>query len=271
MADTTLNNMIDPEVLADMIAYEFDKKIRFTPLAQTDNTLQGQPGSTLKMPAFTYIGDASQVEEGESIPLNKLGTESKEVTIAKAGNGVEITDESILSGYGDPLGEATRQIQQSIAQKVDDDFIQVLSSAVQTTGEDVTTLQGLQNGLDVFENEDDEPVVLVMENSDAGKLRIDAAGNFIQGSELGAERMLNGVYGDILGVQIVRSRKLEPGEAYLVKAGALKYVTKRSVQVETDRDIVRRTTVVTADHHYAPYLYDEQKVVKFNGGGEETP
>ncbi|MGP4854927.1 hypothetical protein ACTXP3_27585, partial [Klebsiella pneumoniae] len=70
---------------------------------------------------------------------------------------------------------------------------------------------------------------LVMNSADASKLRIDAASNFVQGSELGAQRLLNGVYGDILGVQIVRSRKLAEGEAYLVKPGALRYVTKRGV------------------------------------------
>lgn len=263
MAQTKLNNMVDPEVLADMISFELADAIRFSPLANVDTTLQGQPGSTLKFPAFTYIGDASDVAEGTAIPLDQLGTESKEVTVKKAGKGVEITDEALLSGYGDPLGEATKQLQLAITNKVDNDFIAALDGATQTSAEDVTTVAGLQAGLDIFADEGDESVVLVMHPTDAGKLRIDAGTNFVQGSELGAQRLLNGVYGDILGVQIVRSRKVAEGEAYLVKAGALSLVMKRGVQVETDRDIVNKTTVVTADQHYAPYLYDDSKVVKF--------
>ena len=61
----------------------------------------------------------------------------------------------------------------------------------------------------------------------------------------------------------MRSRKLEEGEAFLVKAGALKLVMKRGTQVESERNIVNKTTVVTADQHYAPYLYNDAKVVKF--------
>lgn len=209
------------------------------------------------------IGDAVDVPEGTAIPLDKLGSTSKQVEVKKAGKGVEITDEAVLSGYGDPLGEAAKQLQLAIANKVDEDIIAALKGATQTADGDIKTVAGLQAAIDMFDDEDDEPLTLLVSPADASALRTDANTNFLSATEIGANRVVNGSIGEILGVQIVRSRKLEAGEAFLVKSGALKLVMKRGTQVESERNIVNKTTVVTADQHYAPYLYNDAKVVKF--------
>ncbi|MBS8076346.1 N4-gp56 family major capsid protein, partial [Streptococcus suis] len=116
---TKMEQMLDPEVLADMIDAEIGKAIRFAPLAEVDTTLQGQPGTTLTVPKWDYIGDAEEVAEGEPIPVTQLGFTKTTMTIKKIGKSVEITDEAILSGYGDPVGQAAKQIVQAIDHKVD--------------------------------------------------------------------------------------------------------------------------------------------------------
>ena len=58
---TKLSELIDPEVMGDMVSARIPKKLRVAPFAKIDDTLQGVPGDTITVPAYTYIGDASDV------------------------------------------------------------------------------------------------------------------------------------------------------------------------------------------------------------------
>lgn len=270
MVQTKLENMVDPQVLAEMIREKLEAKIRFAPLANVDNTLVGQPGSTITVPKWKYIGDAEVVAEGEAIDLTKLESETEDFTIQKAAKGVEITDEAVLSGYGDPVGEAGDQLMISIAQKVDNDALEALdSTGLEYSSADGITFDAVDEAQAIFNDEDDEPMVLVANPKDVSKLRKTAGEDWTRASELGDNIIVNGVFGEVLGAQIIRSRKVEEGTAYLVKSGALAIYMKRDADVEDDRDIIHKTTVITADQHYGAHLYDESKAVKITTGGGE--
>lgn len=276
MADTTtmLADMVNPEVLAPMVSYELDKALRFTPLAQVDDNLKGQPGDTVKYPVFEYIGDAKDVAEGQPIPLDKLGSKTKSAKIKKAAKGTQITDEAVLSGYGQPLKESTKQLGLSMANKIDGDVLDAAKGGTQKVN--ITPdVAGVQAGLDVFGDEDDTTVVMIVNPKNAAKIRMDAIKNKM-GSEAGANQLIAGTYFDVLGVQIVRSKKLSDTEALFIKANetspALKLIRKRDVEVETARDIIKKITIMTSDALYTAYLYDPTKVVvgTIGGAGEDA-
>ena len=112
---TKLSELIDPEVMGDMVSARIPKKLRVAPFAKIDDTLQGVPGDTITVPAYTYIGDASDVAEGGEVAIEKMTTSTRKATIKKAMKGIGLTDEAVLSGYGNPVGEANTQLALAIA------------------------------------------------------------------------------------------------------------------------------------------------------------
>lgn len=278
MTQTKIEQMVNPEVMADMVSAKLPKMIKFTPLAYVERELVGQPGNTVTVAKWVYSGDAKDITEGEAIVPDQLTTDKSTMTIKKAGKGVEVTDEALLSGYGDPLGQAAHQISLAIANKVDNDLVVEAKKATQYVDDAPTTGAALDKALAVFEDEEDARYVALVNPKDAIDLRADTVKEWVRGSEIGANIVISGTFGETHGVQIVRSKKVEKGKGFLVKVSAVETDTddvakygafvinlKRDVAVETDRDILKKTTVITGDEHYGVYLYDPTKVVKFGG------
>ena len=278
MADqvTQSSNVLDPQVLADMIPAKLTAGLKFTSLAQVDRTLEGKPGSTVEFPTWNYIGDAEDIKENEPIDTSKLTYGSKAATIKKIGKGGSVTDEALETGYGDAWGELSNQLGLALANKVDNDVLETLRQAVQNASIDLS-LDGIQDALDVYNSEDDAPTVLIVSPKVAGRLRLAAGKDWLRGTQLGADAVSKGVYGDILGVQIIRSRKLNANEAFLVKTGAedgkpaVKLMLKRDIKVEPDRVPKYNRTDIYATAMEAAYLYDPTKVVKITFKGVEGP
>lgn len=263
MTQTKLANLVNPEVMADMISAGVKSKLKFSPLARLDETLVGQAGDTVTVPRYEYIGDAEDLTEGVAMGTTVLTTSSQSVTVKQAGKAVEITDKAALAGYGDPVGEAEKQLETSIAQKVDKDCVSALATATLTHDASASLISygSIVSAIDKFEEEDDEQKILFIHPLQKGQIRNDA-----QFTENVPNAFMTGVIGEIAGCQVVASNKV-PFDAttysnLIVKPGALAIYLKRDVLVESQRDILAKTTVISADEHYAAALEDESKVVK---------
>lgn len=213
-----------------------------------------------------------------AIEPDQLTTDKSTMTIKKAGKGIELTDEALLSGFGDPLGQAAHQISLAIANKVDNDLVVEAKKATQYVDDAPVTGDALDKALAVFADEEDARYVALINPEDAIALRSNTVKEWLRGSEIGANTVVSGTFGETHGVQIVRSKKVTKGKGFLVKISAVETDTddvakygafvinlKRDVAIETDRDILKKTTVITGDEHYGVYLYDPTKVVKFGG------
>ena len=265
MTMTKLEKMINPEVLASMVDGELEFAIKFAPLATVDTTLVGRPGNTVSLPAYKMIGEAVDVAEGEAIPVEALATEMENVTVKKAGKGVRITDEAILSGYGDPLGQASKQLAKAIASKVDTDVMACLEGI----GEEMTinktlSAEVVSEALVKFGEDLEGQKVLLVSPAQLHTLKQDPTWLSVQ--ELGKEALVEGAIGQIHGCDVVISNRVT-NTNYIVKPGAVAIYLKKDTSLETERIHNIRATELTVDKHYTVHLADVTKAIKIAGAG----
>ena len=271
MAITRLNNLINPEVIADFVDAKLVDNMVFAPLATIDYTLEGRAGDTLKFPVWRYIGDASTLSEASSLSVATLVASSASVTVHKIAQGVELTDEAVLSGLGDSVGEAVSQITLALASGIDNEMLATMTANVASTMTYQTSISTVApadtdiiDALELFgEDIDGQKVAIVppavyTEMRKTGK----SAGNWIPASELSAEIAIKGTVGEYQGCQVIVSNKLKTsGNIFIVKPNALRLIMKRGAQVETDRDILKFSNVITGSVHFATYVYNASGLI----------
>ena len=272
---TMIADLINPQVMADMISAKIPMKLVVAPFAKVDTTLVGVPGNTITVPQYAYIGDAEDIAEGIAAETVKLATTTAEVTVKKAMKAVELTDEAVLSGYGNPVGETNNQLAKAIAAKVDVDAMDALQTAQLKYDGSASKISytGIIDAIDIFEEEVNTEKVIFVHPKQVTVLRKDA--NFISADTYPGNVVMTGEIGKIANCRVVASKKVpNDGTNYscpIVKlnndteteddAAALTIYLKRDTNVETDRVSLARKTDISVDKHYAVALSNASKVV----------
>lgn len=278
MTTTKLQDLINPQVMADMVSAKLPKKIRVAPIAKIDTTLVGQPGDTITIPSFEYIGDAEDVAEGVEAGVTKLTSTSKSAKVKKAMKAVELTDEAVLSGYGNPVGEANSQLATSIAAKIDNDCMEALLGANTKTFDgsaSVIKYAGIVDAIDLFEEEENTEKIMYINPKQVTTLRKDP--EFISADKYPGYTIVSGEIGKICNTRVVPSKKvtLDDTSAFytcpIVKmtqdeeteeeAAALTIFLKRDVNLETERNTLARKTIASVDEHYVAAVTNASKIV----------
>lgn len=280
---TYLAQLIDPEVMAPMISAKIPAAIVATPFAKIDYSLAGKPGSTITVPKYKYIGDAEDLAEGVTADKTKLETSKAEYSIKKAVKQVELTDEAVLSGYGNPVGETNSQLAKAIASKVDNDVMDQLKGAqLSKTFESDISYNNIVDAIDVLNEEENVTKVMFIHPKQVSTLRKDS--NFISNDKYNNDVIMKGEIGQIANTRIVVSKKavndaktqfvnpiveLAPQSQTGDETAAITIFLKRDVNLETQRELSNYTTLIGVDEHYVAALTDESKVVvaKFDATG----
>ncbi|MES9554783.1 MULTISPECIES: N4-gp56 family major capsid protein [unclassified Streptomyces] len=275
MAETKASNLIVPPVWADMAQAKFTGAVRVggSPAVLTDDTLVGQPGDTINFPKWGALGELDDLTEAVAMGTTVMGQTSSKATIKEAGKAVEISDNAMLNALGDPRTEAQRQFGILAARKVDAALI-AQAQANETaqgggqpytytgaTGETALTWGVVNNAVAKFGDEFDPAEFAGLFINSAQRTQVWADAQFIDASKLGGTTAVRtGQIGEIAGMPVIVTDRVTAGTFLLLKNNSLGLLYKRRPIVEFDRDILKRTTVITTNLHYAVKRLDDKGV-----------
>lgn len=265
--ETRIADVVVPEVMADMVRTDLPHNLVFAPLLSLDTRLEGVPGNTITVPKWGLIGIAEEVAELGAIPYEKLTTSKTTMTIKKIGKGVHFSDEALLSGYGDPLGEGVHQLSLAIARKIDADVLTELKKATLKLDKKAVPLSYdvVADALVKFGEKINVPRVMFITPEQYAVLRKDE--KFLALKDMaGKPILMSGAIGEICGVQLVVTSNpaIVSGSTVtnlIVEVGAVALLLKRNPLVEKERDIDHKATKVNIDQHYGLYIKDDTKVM----------
>lgn len=191
----------------------------------------------------------------------KLSMTTTTVTVKEAGKAIEVSEKAILTNLDGTMSEAENQIALALADKVEIDYVETLRGTQLSYNGVPTTPEAIIDAVDVFDDEDQGDYILFINNKDYTKLVKNLFG--INGSDVQNQALTKGQVAELVGVKdIVKTKRLNEGEAYLQKEGAVEIVYKKRPEVKGDEDILARTVVLAGNQYYATNLYNEAGVVK---------
>ena len=288
----TINSdlQFDPEVLADLAQAEWHVQsiVGTSTAVQSNDTLQGRPGSTIRFPKWTNLTEMEDIAESAVITPETLTQEASEAKIKEAAKGVEYTDTADLVGLGGQGSietEAVRQFGVLAARKVDKDLTTAATAVITggIVGPDGTpvrdskpfqasitggkiTWPGIVDALEQFGDEfnpEDFTGLFIRAEQRSQIMKDDT---FIRASELNASggsgsMVRRGFIGEVGGLSVYVTNRLALGKALVLKKSALGLLYKRRPIIERDRDILKRTNVVTINLHYAVKRLNDRGVL----------
>lgn len=270
MAQTTSTTLaaVIPEVWGDMAQAKFLGAVRVLTSGAVvyDDTLEGQPGDTIHFPKWGALGELDDLDETVALVPTAMAVTDDTATIKEAGKAVEITDKASLTVLGNAQEEAQRQFGILASRKLDADLI---AAAVAPGSRTIAPAAGTTIGWSVLvdsiatfgdEWEPSDFAGLFIRSEQFADLSKDP--QFTDASQFGGESVVrSGQIGSVAGVPVFMTNRLVTNQFALIKRNVLGALYKRRPLVETDRDILARSTVVTTTMHYAVKRLDADGVL----------
>lgn len=271
-ATTSADFVFTPKVWKDHIDAYFRRRLVAGAFATQDNTLVGEPGTTINFPYFKKIGAAETPLEDAGLIVDKLSDDSFSATVSEVSKAVGVKKKAFKTSAAKTesiISEVQRQIARVMAEKVDKDLITEFSTggnfvAGFTATADATdrmNVRNLNKGRIVgFGDLFGDAKVAMMHSIQFLDLMNDGTTGFLQANAIDPMFMVDGFQGRLLGMAIVVNDNMGGGgtidshnsyDCYVHKENPYGFITKQDMEIESDYDILHREWVFTGDQWYA--------------------
>lgn len=181
----------EPKVWKDHIDAYFDRKLVYGAFAVTDNTLTGEPGTSINFPYFKAIGDAEEPAADEALTVDKLEDDSFSATIFEAGKAVGVRRAALRKSAARQekvFNSVQSQIARVLAEKVDKKLIAEINTSgnytsgyLATAAAHVMTMTVIHTGLiTAFGDKAPEAMVVFMHSQQYLSMLTDTTSGFIK-------------------------------------------------------------------------------------------
>lgn len=260
-----------PKVWSDHISAYFAKKLVFGAFATMDNTLTQQPGETVSFPYFKAIGAAEDADEATDLTIDNLEDDSFSATVKEVGKAVSFTDKSLRKSAAARdriFDEAQSQIARVHAEKVDADIItEINTNGNYTQGYTSADATGLCTVSTLFQarilgfgDRVNEAAVIFMHSLNYLSLVKDTGAGFLKADANDPMYNVPGFMGRLFGAALVVTDTCPQAtdiaskkafQCFICKPNAYGIMTAEEMQMEKDRDILARVSVVSSTQWYA--------------------
>ena len=274
MANTVNQNIIVPEVYAQLVREKVAGQCKVAQFLVNLGDLHGKVGETLTMPKWAYIGDAVDWDINTAMDKTQMKQTSTTATIkAIQAPAVEVADYDNEVELGNAIEEASSQQAEGVARKYDTDAIACalesplkyqLGAKNTVTQDELIAMLGLYG--DDRDSADFDAIVIhsafapsfyKMEMFVKRDMTMAVDGNGVA---------VNGCIGYFLNIPVILSDRLydatnQEGFILMMKKNAISIIPKENPFAETARDASLRRTTIYLSQFYAMALTDDEAVV----------
>jgi hypothetical protein len=247
-----------PKVWKEHVGAFFREKLVYGAIAQSDDSLVAEPGTSINFPYFKQIGAAEEPAESAALSVDNLSDDSFSATVKEVGKAVGVKKKAFKVSAARTeriVQEITSQIGRRHAEKVDADLLAEFSGGGNFTNANVgagPTVEKINTGkVTVFGDLHSEAIALHIHSLDMLAVMNSTTTGFLKADALDPMYRVPGFTGRLLGMAVFEVDSVGSGACYAHKMDPYGYIMKQDMELESDYDILNREWVFTGNQWYA--------------------